>query len=93
MKDAFIKRIVGLPGDKVEVKGERVYIKIRQEKYIEAPPQYQYGPVTVPPNSYLVLGVITATTVMTVIFGDLSLEIISLVGQLSGFGLSTELES
>ena len=27
-----------------------------QEKYIEAPPQYQYGPVTVPPNSYLVLG-------------------------------------
>jgi len=58
LKDAFIKRIVGLPGDKVEVKGERVYINGRplQEKYIEAPPQYQYGPVTVPPNSYLVLG-------------------------------------
>jgi signal peptidase I len=58
LKDAFIKRIVGLPGDKVEVKGERVYINDRplQEQYIEAPPQYQYGPETVPPDSYLVLG-------------------------------------
>lgn len=58
LKDAFIKRIIGLPGDKLEVKGERVYINGQplQEKYIEAPPQYQYGPVTVPPNSYLVLG-------------------------------------
>jgi signal peptidase I len=58
LKDAFIKRIIGLPGDKVEIKGERVYINSRplQEKYIEAPPEYQYGPVTVPPNSYLVLG-------------------------------------
>jgi signal peptidase I len=58
LKDAFIKRIIGLPGDKVEVKGERVYVNDRplQEKYIEAAPQYQFGPVTVPPNSYLVLG-------------------------------------
>lgn len=58
LKDAFIKRIIGLPGDKVEVKGERVYVNDRplQEKYIEAPPHYQFGPVTVPPNSYLVLG-------------------------------------
>ncbi len=58
LKDAFIKRIIGLPGDKIEVKGERVYVNDRplQEKYIEAPPQYQFGPVTVPPNSYLVLG-------------------------------------
>ena len=58
LKDAFIKRIIGLPGDKIEVKGERVYVNDHplQEKYIEAAPQYQFGPVTVPPNSYLVLG-------------------------------------
>jgi len=58
LKDALIKRIIGLPGDKVEVKGERVYINDRplQEKYIEDSPHYQFGPVTVPPNSYLVLG-------------------------------------
>ena len=60
LRDAFIKRIIGLPGDKVQVKGERVYINDRplQEKYIENEnvPQYQFGPVRVPPDSYLVLG-------------------------------------
>ena len=58
LKDAFIKRVVGLPGEKVEVKGGRVYINDQplRENYIEALPQYKYGPVTVPPNSYLVLG-------------------------------------
>ncbi|MCL1464184.1 signal peptidase I [Argonema galeatum] len=57
-KDAFIKRVIGLPGDKVEVKGGRVYINDKpiQEKYIEDKPDYQYGPITVPPNQYLVLG-------------------------------------
>ena len=58
LRDAFIKRIIGLPGDKVEVKGERVYINDRplQEKYIEDAPHYQFGPAIVPPDSYLVLG-------------------------------------
>ncbi|PSB29336.1 signal peptidase I [Stenomitos frigidus] len=56
--DAFIKRVIGLPGDKVEVKGGRVFIndKPLQENYIADNPQYQYGPVTVPQDSYLVLG-------------------------------------
>jgi signal peptidase I len=56
--DAFIKRIIGLPGDTIEVKGGTVYIngKPLQENYIEAKPDYAYGPVTVPPNSYLVFG-------------------------------------
>ena len=58
LKDAFIKRAIGLPGDKVEVRGKRVYVNDQplQENYIQAAPQYKYGPVTVPPNSYLVLG-------------------------------------
>ena len=58
LKDAFLKRIIGLPGEKVEVKEGKVFINDRplQENYIEAPPQYQYGPFTVPPNSYFVLG-------------------------------------
>lgn len=58
LKDAFIKRVIGLPGEKVEVKGGRVYINDQplRENYIEDLPQYKYGPATVPPNSYLVLG-------------------------------------
>jgi len=58
LKDAFIKRIIGLPGDQVEVREDRVYINNRplREKYIEDEPHYQFGPVIVPPNSYLVLG-------------------------------------
>lgn len=57
-KDAFIKRVIGLPGDRVEVKQEKVYIndQLLRETYIDAPPSYQYGPRTVPPDSYLVLG-------------------------------------
>ncbi|MEO8892766.1 MAG: signal peptidase I [Coleofasciculaceae cyanobacterium] len=58
-KDAFIKRLIGLPGDKVEVKEGRVYINnqpLNQENYIEDKPNYTFGPVTVPPNQFLVLG-------------------------------------
>lgn len=58
LKDAFIKRVIGLPGEKIEVKGGVVYINDRplREEYIAAPPDYQWGPEIVPQNSYLVLG-------------------------------------
>lgn len=57
-KDAFIKRVVGLPGDRIEIKQGRVFVDgtVLQESYIDAPPQYQLTTVTVPQNSYLVLG-------------------------------------
>ncbi|MBE9180706.1 signal peptidase I [Oculatella sp. LEGE 06141] len=56
--DAFIKRVIGLPGDKVEVNNGLVYINDQplEENYIAAKPDYRWGPVIVPPNSYLVLG-------------------------------------
>ncbi len=57
-QDTFIKRAIGLPGEKVEIKEGRVYINDRllPEKYIDEKLVYQWGPITVPPNSYLVMG-------------------------------------
>ncbi len=56
--DAFIKRVIGTPGDKVEVKAGHVYVnnQLIQEDYIAQPPDYEFGPATVPEGNYLVLG-------------------------------------
>lgn len=56
--EAFIKRLIGLPGDVIEVKDGQLYVnnEPQTEPYIAAKPDYQYGPVTVPDDSYLVLG-------------------------------------
>ncbi|NJO80384.1 MAG: signal peptidase I [Cyanobacteria bacterium RM1_2_2] len=58
IKDAFIKRVVALPGEKVEVKDGTVFINDQplQENYIAARPEYQLPPSVVPDDSFLVLG-------------------------------------
>jgi signal peptidase I len=58
LRDTFIKRLIGLPGEKVQIKGGRVYInnQLLPEKYINEKLVYQWGPVTIPDNSYLVMG-------------------------------------
>ena len=55
---AFIKRVIGLPGQTVTVKKGLVYLndKALVEKYIAEPPQYQWGPYRVPENQYFVMG-------------------------------------
>lgn len=55
---AFIKRIIGLPGDTVEVKNQVVYVngEALEEDYIKEAPKYNYGPEVVPEDQYLVLG-------------------------------------
>jgi signal peptidase I len=57
-RDAFIKRIIGLPGDSVEITGGQVFLNgdPLEEDYIKAEPNYTWGPETVPEGSYLVLG-------------------------------------
>lgn len=54
----LIKRVIGLPGDKVEVRDGLVYIndKALSEDYLQEPPAYDFGPVEVPADSYLMLG-------------------------------------
>ena len=56
--EAFIKRVIGLSGDTVSVREGIVYVnqKPLQEKYIAEKPNQDFGPVTVPPNHYFVMG-------------------------------------
>lgn len=58
LKDAFIKRVIGLPGETIEVREGKVFVNNEPiaENYIAAEPEYQWGPEVVPANSYLVLG-------------------------------------
>jgi signal peptidase I len=56
----FIKRLIGMPGDTVEVRRGVVYVNggPLTETYRRDPPKQSdnFGPVTVPPRSYFVMG-------------------------------------
>ena len=53
----YIKRIVALPGDRVEIRNGHLYINNSsvQEVYINGQPSGDYGPEAVPDGSYFVL--------------------------------------
>ena len=55
----FIKRVIGLPGETVEIKDEKVFIDgipLEEDEYIMAPPNYTMLATEVPEDEYLVLG-------------------------------------
>ena len=59
----YIKRIIGLPGEEVEIREGRVYITkdgkqqvLEESKYIPLITDYQMNPLTVPDAKYFVLG-------------------------------------
>src|SRR5262249_15350739 len=54
----FIKRVVAIPGDTVEVHAGKVYVNRvgYDEPYIEAPPNYEFPAAVVPEGKVFVLG-------------------------------------
>jgi signal peptidase I len=54
----FIKRVMALPGETVEVRGGKVIVNGQQlsEPYIERQASYNFGPEMVPADNYFVLG-------------------------------------
>ena len=54
----FIKRVIAVPGQTVEVREGRVYVDgvVVEEPYLSEPPHYTYGPTSVPPGQLFVLG-------------------------------------
>jgi signal peptidase I len=55
----FIKRVIGLEGDKVEISEGRVYINnvLLEEPYLlKGMEMYDYGPVNVPPGYLFLMG-------------------------------------
>jgi signal peptidase I len=55
---AFIKRVIGLPGDTIAVRDGRVFVnrQLLTEAYIAEPPNYLMSPVVVPPARLFVMG-------------------------------------
>lgn len=56
----FIKRLIGLPGETVEIRDGKVYIDGAEEplddSFVAEIPTGNYGPYTVPEDSYFMLG-------------------------------------
>lgn len=54
----YIKRIIGLPGETVEMRDHKVFVdgKALKEPYLIEPVNYNWGPVTIPEGCVLVLG-------------------------------------
>ncbi len=57
-REDYIKRVIALPGDTVEIRKNTVYLNGSplEEAYIKSSPKYKMPETTVPENHYFVLG-------------------------------------
>ncbi len=57
---SYIKRVIGLPGETVEIRKGRVFVNGKRLNETYVPPQYadygDFGPIQVPEHSYFVMG-------------------------------------
>jgi signal peptidase I len=77
---SFIKRVVGLPGETVEIRHGTVYIDGNAVSEPYVPPQYadvsDYGPIKVPRDSYFVMGDHRISSNDSRVFGPVSSQFI-----------------
>jgi len=54
----YIKRVIGVPGDHIEINGGKVYIngEVYEEPYLNVTTEGEWGPYDVPADSYFMLG-------------------------------------
>ncbi|MFZ5596298.1 MAG: signal peptidase I [Bacillota bacterium] len=75
----YVKRLIGMPGEEVEIKNSKVFINGKELKEDYLPPGVQcrnYGPVTVPENNYLMLGDNRANSEDSRMWGTLPRELV-----------------
>lgn len=57
---SFIKRVIGLPGDTVDIRAGELYVNGKHVMEPYVPSRYfddsSYGPITIPPDEYFVMG-------------------------------------
>jgi signal peptidase I, bacterial type len=72
--ETLVKRVVGLPGDTVEVKNSTLYIngKAQSEPYVSKTPYNDFKAVMVPPDTIFVMGDNRANSKDSRFFGPVS---------------------
>ena len=78
--DAFIKRVIGLPGETVAVRNGRVYVNgsALTETYIAAQPDYRFGQwwcLPIPTSSWGTIGTIATTATIGALSHGMTLSV------------------